>query len=115
MMEITTMEKAQQVANEIAQIEATLKQMKEGLKAFVDQHGMVQAGGVQWGYSESVSWKIEADYMKEFMQWVALEGFNPFEMMSVSATSLKKLAWSEETLQRIATKKLTKSFRCTKL
>lgn len=115
MMEITTIEKAQQVANEIAQLEATLKQMKEGLKAFVDQHGMVQASGVQWGYSESISWKIEAEHMKEFMQWVALEGFNPFEMMSVSATSLKKLAWSEETLQRIATKKLTKSFRCTKL
>lgn len=114
-MTIENLEQAQQIANEIAQLEATLKQMKEGLKSFVDVHGVVQAGGVEWGYKESVSWKIEPEHMNEFMQWVALEGVNPFEIMSVSATSLKKLAWPEDTLCRIASKKTTKSFRSSKL
>lgn len=114
-MNIETVEHAQQVANEIAQLEATVKLMKDSLKSFVDVHGVVQAGGVEWGYKESVSWKIEPEHMKEFMQWVALEGVNPFELMTVSATSLKKLAWPEDTLCRIAIKKSTKSFRSTKL
>ncbi|SOC22021.1 hypothetical protein SAMN05880501_113111 [Ureibacillus xyleni] len=114
-MTIENLEQAQQVANEIAQLEATIKLMKDSLKSFVDVYGVVQAGGVEWGYKESVSWKIEPDHMKEFMQWVALEGLNPFEMMTVSATSLKKLAWPEDTLTRIASKKATKSFRSTKI
>lgn len=112
---IQTEEQAQALATEIMQLEATVKQLKDQLKEYVDQHGTLQAGGIEWGYRDSISWKIRVENMKEFMQLVAIEGFNPFELISVSATNLKKLGWNDETLGRIADKKVTSSFRSTKL
>lgn len=112
---IQSEEQAQAVATEIMQLEATVKQLKDQLKVYVDQHGTLQAGGIEWGYRESIAWKIRVEHMKEFMQLAAIEGFNPFELISVSATNLKKLGWNDDTLARIADKKSTSSFRSTKL
>ena len=65
---IQSEEQAQAVATEIMQLEATVKQLKDQLKAYVDQHGTLQAGGIEWGYRESIAWKIRVENMKEFMK-----------------------------------------------
>ena len=108
--QVDSLEKAVQLANEIQRLEAVLKSMKAQLKAFVDQHGSVETHDTVWGYVTSVSWDFEPEQLKELAQMIAVEGENPWEYLSLSATSIKKLGWEESVLSRYGTKRETKRF-----
>lgn len=91
-------------------VEAALKSMKQELKRFVDENGSVETRDKVWGYVTSVSWEFEADGLKKMAQEIALEGMNPWELLTFSAVSLKKLGWGEDVLSQYGRKKETRRF-----
>lgn len=103
-------EQAVQLANEIERAEAALKSMKQQLKSFVDDNGPVETQDKVWDYSLSTSWRFEPESLKEMAQGIALEGMNPWELLTLTAPSLKRLDWSEEALARYGQKKETRRF-----
>ncbi|WP_047980670.1 hypothetical protein [Ornithinibacillus contaminans] len=105
-----TQEEAVALANEITRLDSAVKQMKNQLKEYVDEHGSVEAGGNIWGYSESVSWKLESKKMKDLMAMITIEGFNPLEMLSISKSNLDKLGWSDDVLKQYGEKKVSSRF-----
>lgn len=110
---IQTLEEAVQLANEIERLEATLKQMKEELKAFVETHGEVSTDDKVWAFSESISWQFDANSLKEFCKLLVESGKNPWEILSISAYEIKKLekeGFSEDVLGMYAKPKITKRF-----
>ncbi|GGK22576.1 hypothetical protein GCM10010965_14360 [Caldalkalibacillus thermarum] len=107
---VETVEEAVQLANEIERLEAVLKSMKAQLKAFVDENGPVETHDAVWGYTVSVSWVFEPESLKELAQELAVEGENPWQYLSLSATAIKKLGWDESVLSRYGKKRETKRF-----
>lgn len=107
---IETLEEAVALANEIERAEAAVKQMKESLKAFVEDNGPVETSDKVWDYNTSVSWKFGGESLKQMAQDIALEGFNPWDLLTLSSASLKKLGWGEEILSQYGTKKETNRF-----
>ena len=104
------LEEAIQIAQEIEHLEATIKDKKQQLKEFVDQNGSFIAGDKIWGYSETVSWKFRGTALKELATVIALEGENPWEILSLPSTAIKKLGWDEDFLSQYGEKKVTKRF-----
>lgn len=107
---IHTIDEAIELAGEIERAEAALKQMKDQLKAFVDENGSVETSDKVWDYNVSVSWKFDGESLKRMSQDMALDGLNPWEMLSLPSSSLKKLGWSEDVLSQYGTKKETRRF-----
>lgn len=105
-----TKEEVIKIANEITRLEAAVKEMKNQVKAYVDEHDSFEAGGNVWGYSDSVSWKLDSNKMKDLMAMIQLEGHNPWEMLSLPKTALDKLGWSEDILKQYGQKKISKRF-----
>lgn len=107
---LDSMEKAVEMANEIERLEAVLKLMKAELKKFVDDYGAIETDSKVWDYYPSVSWNFDEKGLKEMAQNIALEGLNPWELLTLSSTSLKKLGWNDDVLSQFGRKKETKRF-----
>lgn len=107
---ITYQEEAIKLANEINRLEAALKQMKNELKKYVQEHGAVDTGEEIWDFYESVSWKFDKDGLKEVARNIALEGMDPWELMNVTKTNLNKLGWDDDFLSKLGKKRVTKRF-----
>ncbi|ALP37998.1 hypothetical protein ASL14_19200 [Paenibacillus sp. IHB B 3084] len=105
-----TTEEAIQMALEIERTEAALKQMKEKLKAYVDDYGALQAADKVWEYSNTKSWSFKADGLRELAVAITAEGKNAWDYLSLSSTALKKLGWEEVSLSGYGTLKETKRF-----
>ncbi|MDT3417140.1 di/tripeptidase [Brevibacillus aydinogluensis] len=87
------------LAKEIERTEAALKQMKEQLKAYVEEHGPLNTGECTWDFYPRCEWKFEPDKLKKMMQDAFIElGINPFEYLKPNTTSLKKLKWGDDKL-----------------
>ena len=115
MTEIKTAEEAVKVAQEIERLEAVVKAKKELLKKFVEETGQpVETVDQVWWWVESESWKFTPEKLKEFCQELAIEGVNPWELLAITTTNLKKTGWSDEALSRFGEKRVTKSFRAVK-
>jgi hypothetical protein len=113
--EIKTVEEAVRVAQEIERLEAVVKAMKESLKKFVEETGQpVETVDQVWWWVESETWKFAPEKLKEFCQELAIEGVNPWELLAITTTNLKKTGWSDEALSRFGEKRVTKSFRAVK-
>ncbi|NRG44255.1 hypothetical protein HRF87_05695 [Bacillus sp. CRN 9] len=110
-----TKEEAIAMANEIERLEATIKQMKEQLKSFVDKNGGFSTNDKVWDYTESVSWKFKDSSLKELATMIALEGHNAWEMLNLPATALKKLDWDEAFLSKYGQKNTQKRFTSKKI
>lgn len=114
--EIKTPEEANIVATELNRLEAVVSQLKNNLKTYVESNGAVQAGNVQWGFSESVSWKIKPDKFPDVMKDIFLQlQLNPWELVNLPKTALNKLGWADDVLVKIADKKVTNRFGSKKL
>lgn len=105
---IHTKEDAVNLANEISRLEAIVKSMKDELKKHVEAYGPVDTGTETWNFYESVSWKF--DDLRKVAEGIVLEGKNPWEMLSLSATNLKKLGWDEAVLSQFGKKRVTQRF-----
>lgn len=105
-----TKEDAVKMANEIAWLEATVKELKNQLKDYVEKNGIVETNDMIWGFTESVSWHFPGDKLKEIMTMMALDGVNPWELISLPKKSLDKLNWKDEFLRQYGERKVTKRF-----
>lgn len=112
---VATPEEAVELANEINRMEAAVKLMKEELKTYVNQHGPIDTGQEVWNYYPSVSWSFDKDGLKELARNMALEGFDPWEFLSVSKTNLNKLGWEDGYLEQLGKKKVTRRFTSRKI
>lgn len=107
---INSTHEAVKLAAEIERMESALKLLKAELKRFVDQNGAIETGDKVWNYSVSVSWDFHEAGLREMADQLALEGINPWEMMTISPANLKKIGWDEEALLQFGQKKETKRF-----
>lgn len=109
-LDALTIDDAVKTANEIERLEAVLKSMKEKLKAFVDKNGALETKDKVWDYVVSVSWEFQPEQLKEMAQDIVLDGRNPWELLDITSTNLKKLGWSDDVLEQYGKKKETKRF-----
>lgn len=107
---IETLEQAVALAQEIERAEAAVKAMKAQLKEYVAANGPVETDDKVWEITPVVSWSFNGESLKELAQQMVLEGINPWELLSLPATSLSKLGWSEDILAKFGQKKETKRF-----
>lgn len=107
---IETMNEAINLANEVERIEAVLKVMKDQMKAYVQKNGPIETDSVIWDFNESVSYSFNPDQMKNIAENIVLEGENPWALLSISSSNLKKLGWSDSFINQLGQKKITKRF-----
>jgi hypothetical protein len=105
---IETLEQAVALAQEIERAEAAVKAMKAQLKEYVAENGPVETDDKVWEIAPVVSWSFNS--LKELATQMVLEGHNPWELLSLPASSLAKLGWSEDVLSKFGQKKETKRF-----
>lgn len=107
---IETMNEAIKLANEVERIEAVLKIMKDQMKAYVQKNGPIETDSVIWDFNESVSYSFNSDQMKSIAENIVLEGENPWALLSISSSNLKKLGWSDSFINQLGQKKIMKRF-----
>ncbi|WP_394237414.1 hypothetical protein [Niallia oryzisoli] len=105
-----TQAEAVAMADEIVRIEAVAKELKNQLKVYVEKNGSVETKDQVWDFNESISWNFPGDKLKEIMTMIALDGYNPWEMISLSKRSLDKLGWNDDILKQYGEKKVIKRF-----
>jgi hypothetical protein len=98
------------LAAEIEHMESSLKTLKAELKRFVDQNGAIETKEKVWNYNVAVSWEFYESGLRDMADQLAIEGVNPWKIMTISAANLKKIGWSEEVLRQFGQKKETKRF-----
>ncbi len=111
---INNPEEAKTVAAEVFRLEATLKEMKEQLKEWVQNNGSVQVGDRKYQFCPSESWQFSPEGLEEFCFDLQKSGINPWEMLSIGSNQLKKIGWTEEVLANYAKRKTRNTFRCVK-
>lgn len=107
---IKSAQDAVELAAEIERMESLLKTLKAELKRFVDQNGAIETADKVWTYNVAVSWKFHEAGLRNMAEQLAIEGINPWKMITISAANLKKIGWSEEVLSQFRQKKETKRF-----
>ncbi|WP_019156930.1 hypothetical protein [Robertmurraya massiliosenegalensis] len=109
-----TLEDAQALAEKIAYLDAGLKKMKEHLKLYVELNGAVEAGDVVWDKFPSQSYKWATEAKRSFAEMIAIEGKNPWEYLSFTASDQKKLGWGENVISQYAEVRINHSFKSKK-
>lgn len=107
---VGSLEQAIGLGREIERVESALKAMKAELKVFVDNNGPVDTGDVIWDYTISASWQFDEKGMKEVAQNMVLEGVNPWKMLNITASNLKKIGWDDAVIAKMGEKKETRRF-----
>lgn len=102
--------RAEEIAREIYRLEAVLKQLKDELKGIVKESGPVEVDGRVWSFYPAVEWKFSPDSLQSFAEALALDGIEPWTVLDVSSTALKKIGVGEDILSRYAEKKETLRF-----
>jgi len=97
---IENLDQAIKLGKEIERVESALKAMKADLKSFVDVNGPVDTGDVIWDYTLSASWHFDEKGMKELAQNMVLEGVNPWKMLNITASNLKKMGWDDAVIAK---------------
>lgn len=114
---IQTYEEAVELAQEIERAEAYVKAMKEKIKEYIDSNGKeikIETQDKVWGYYESETWEFTPQNLYKISEMIVADGKNCWEYLSLPASSIKKLDWSEDILQKYGTKKVTKRFTARK-
>jgi hypothetical protein len=109
-----TKEDAVALADKIVYFEAGLKKLKDHLKMFVELNGPLEVGDSVWDKHPSQSWKWTSESKRSFAEMIAIEGMNPWDYISFSATDLKKIGWSDEVISQYAEAKTNYSFKSKK-
>lgn len=107
---IKSSQDAAELAAEIERMESSLKTLKAELKRFVERNGAIETADKVWNYNVAVSWEFHDSGLRDMADQLAVEGLNPWKMMTISATNLKKIGWDEEVLSQFGQKKETKRF-----
>ena len=108
---IKSYQDAVEIANEIERYEATVKQMKDSLKAFVEEVGLpVDTGEKVWDFSSSESWSFSSENLKALASEILLMGFNPWEYLDIGSKAISKLNLTQDVLGQYGKAKTTKRF-----
>jgi len=107
---IKSAQDAVELAAEIERMESSLKTLKAELKRFVDRNGAIETADKVWNYSVAVSWEFHGSGLRDMADQLAIEGMNPWKIMTISTANLKKIGWDEEVLRQFGQKKETKRF-----
>lgn len=102
---IEKLDQAIKLGKEIERVESALKAMKADLKSFVDVNGPVDTGDVIWDYTVSASWQFDEKGIKEVAQNMVLEGVNPWKMLNITASNLKKMGWDDAVIAKMGEKR----------
>lgn len=108
--DIHTMDDAVKMAAEVERLESAVKLLKSELKTFVDRKGSIQTGDKIWAYNTYTSWEFDEEGLQEMADQLAIEGVNPWEIMTIPPAELRNLGWTEEVLSQFGQKKETKRF-----
>jgi len=108
---LVTLEDAEALGREIIRLEKVLEEMKCKLKNWVNKNGPVKIDDQEFKLCPSVSWHFPPDKLQELCQALGEDGVNPWEVLSIGSTKLKKLNWPEERLAEFGKKKETARFR----
>lgn len=110
-VEIKSLQEAIDMANEIERYEGAVKQMKEALKAFVEEIGLpVDTGEKVWDFSSSESWSFSPENLKALASEIFLLGFNPWEYLDLGSRAVTKLNLTQEVLGQYGKAKTNKRF-----
>lgn len=105
-----TQEQAVELSNEVIRLEAIIKEMKEKLKAYVEENGELIADDTVWKFQEAESW--EFNDIKSFLKSLVIDGYtvDPYSLITVNKTKMDKLGLDESYISNFAKKKTTKRF-----
>ena len=106
-----TEEDAKAMAEEFVRVDAVATKMKKILKEYVEKHGALEAGGMEFSFSPTnPSWEFAPDKMKDFFTSVVIDTgseVNPWSLVTVPAASLKilrKYGWNDDSFEMFAKK-----------
>lgn len=108
-------EDAEATGREIIRLEKVLELLKCKLKNWVNNNGPVQIDDQEFKLCPSISWHFPPDKLRELCQALGEDGFNPWEILSIGSTKLKKLNLPDKKLAEYGKKKETTSFRKVKI
>jgi len=112
---INTYQDAETLGKEIIRLESALEALKALLKEWVIANGPVQVDSEEFKLCPSISWYFTPDKLRELCQALGEDGINPWDVLSIGSSKLKKLNWSEERLAEYGKRKETTSFRKVKI
>jgi effector-binding domain-containing protein len=108
-----TEEQAIKISREILHLEATLKEMKEQLKKYVQENGELIADDTIWKFQNAESWDFaDSNRTKEFLKSLVIDGFtaDPYSVVTINKSKIKKLGVDDTYLEKFAIKKVSKRF-----
>lgn len=111
---INTIEQAIQVANELERLETVVEHYKTQLKKFVEANGPVETATKVYYIQETLTYKFTSENLKKVAEALVLEGKNPWDYLSITASNLKKAGWNENIIQQYGNKNIYKSFKSKK-
>ncbi|HZK53000.1 MAG TPA: hypothetical protein VFC84_02170 [Desulfosporosinus sp.] len=110
-IEIKSIQEAITIGNEIERYECAIKQIKDALKAFVEETGLpVDTGEKVWDFSSSESWSFSAENLKALASEILLLGFNPWEYLDLGSRAIAKLNLTQDVLVQYGKAKTTTRF-----
>lgn len=102
---------AKEIVLELALVSATAKKLQDQLRNYVKEFGELVVNGQVWGYSDSVSWEFTAEQMEILFENFAVEGINPYDMVSITNKKFTGVGYTDQDILAFgAKKKITSRF-----
>lgn len=89
------------LGREILRLEGALDILKERLRGYVENHGPVQVDSREFRIAPSNYWKWPQNSLRTAVAAMEAEGFDPFQLLSLTAAGLKKLPWGDERIRAL--------------
>lgn len=112
---IDSADSAVQLATEAIRLEAALTQYKEQLKSWAKTNGDIVLGDSRFSFVPSISWGFTGEQLYDLCVELHERGVDVFQYLSLTAANLKKIGVDEDKLAVYGKKKVSNTFRLTKL
>lgn len=108
-------EEAIALAEEIERIESARQQLREKLRAYIEEYGQVQTKDKVWNVWENESWRANPKSLAQLADYIQHIGENPWDYLSITPANLRKLELEDQILKKIGfEKRCSRSFRAIK-
>lgn len=103
---------AEILAHQIERMEIIVKQAKGNLRKFMEANEGIQiSGGTHtWSLGDNVTWEFTGQSLEQLAKIMAIEGINPYEMMTIN-NKAKKVDWIAGLLPQFARANTTKRIK----
>jgi len=89
------------LGRKILRLEGALDILKGHLRGYVENHGPVQVDSREFRIAPSNYWKWPQESLRAAVTAMEAEGFDPFQVLSLTAAGLKKLPWDDERIRAL--------------